>query len=37
MAEKHAEHRLAAFLAADVLGHGRLMEQDEPGTDALPI
>ena len=29
MAEAHAERRLAAILAADVVGYSRLIEQDE--------
>ncbi|WP_436175606.1 adenylate/guanylate cyclase domain-containing protein [Mesorhizobium sp. LjNodule214] len=32
MAEERAQRRLAAILAADVVGYGRLMEQDEAGT-----
>jgi TolB-like protein len=32
MAEKHVQRRLAAILAADVVGYGRLLEQDEAGT-----
>src|ERR1700747_1439213 len=32
MAEKPAQRRLAAILAADVVGYSRLMEQDESGT-----
>ena len=32
MAEERAQRRLAAILAADVVGYSRLMEQDEPGT-----
>jgi adenylate cyclase len=32
MAEEHARRRLAAILAADVVGYSRLMEQDEAGT-----
>jgi class 3 adenylate cyclase len=28
MAEEHAERRLAAILAADVVGYSRLMEAD---------
>jgi adenylate cyclase len=32
MAEERAERRLAAILAADVVGYSRLMEQDEAGT-----
>ena len=32
MAEKHVQRRLAAILAADVVGYSRLMEQDETGT-----
>src|ERR1700758_4927290 len=32
MAEKPAQRRLAAILAADVVGYSRLMEQDEAGT-----
>jgi TolB-like protein len=34
MAEERAQRRLAAILAADVVGYGRLMEQDEAGTFA---
>jgi class 3 adenylate cyclase len=30
MAERHVQRRLAAILAADVVGYSRLMEQDEP-------
>jgi class 3 adenylate cyclase len=29
MAEEHTHRRLAAILAADVVGYGRLMEHDE--------
>ncbi len=29
---KEVHRRLAAILAADVIGHSRLMEADEPGT-----
>jgi adenylate cyclase len=32
MAEERVRRRLAAILAADVVGYGRLMEQDEVGT-----
>jgi TolB-like protein/class 3 adenylate cyclase len=32
MAEERVQRRLAAILAADVAGYGRLMEQDEVGT-----
>ena len=32
MAEKRAQRRLAAILAADVVGYSRLMGQDEAGT-----
>jgi TolB-like protein len=32
MAEEHAQRRLAAILAADVVGYSRLVEQDEAGT-----
>jgi adenylate cyclase len=32
MTEKRAQRRLAAILAADVVGYSRLMEQDEAGT-----
>ena len=32
MAEERVRRRLAAILAADVVGYGRLMEQDESGT-----
>jgi adenylate cyclase len=32
MVEKRAQRRLAAVLAADVVGYSRLMEQDEAGT-----
>src|SRR5262245_28645487 len=34
MAEKRVQRRLAAILAADVVGYSRLMEQDESGTVA---
>ena len=32
MAEARAQRRLAAILAADVVGYSRLMEVDEAGT-----
>jgi adenylate cyclase len=32
MAEGRVRRRLAAILAADVVGYSRLMEQDEAGT-----
>src|SRR5262245_46462594 len=32
MAEERTRRRLAAILAADVVGYSRLMEQDEAGT-----
>jgi adenylate cyclase len=32
MAERRAQRRLAAILAADVVGYSRLMQQDEAGT-----
>ena len=32
MAEERVQRRLAAILAADVVGCGRLLEQDEAGT-----
>src|SRR5499427_431131 len=32
MAEERAQRRLAAILAADVVGYSRLMEHDEAGT-----
>src|SRR5260370_34598634 len=32
MTEQRAQRRLAAILAADVVGYSRLMQQDEPGT-----
>ena len=32
MAEERVQRRLAAILAADVVGYGRLMETDEVGT-----
>jgi adenylate cyclase len=35
MAEERSQRRLAAILAADVVGYSRLMEQDEAGTLAL--
>jgi hypothetical protein len=35
MAEERVQRRLAAILAADVVGYSRLMEQDEPGTMAM--
>src|SRR5512147_642813 len=34
MAEERVQRRLAAILAADVVGFSRLMEQDEAGTMA---
>ncbi len=34
MAEQHAQRRLAAILAADVVGYSRLIEADEEGTRA---
>src|SRR5260370_4464025 len=37
MVEERAQRRLAAILAADVVGYSRLMEQDEAGTfERLP-
>jgi class 3 adenylate cyclase len=35
MAEMRTQDRLAAILAADVVGYSRMMEQDEAGTMAL--
>jgi len=35
MAEERVQRRLAAILAADVVGYSRLMEQDEAGTMAM--
>src|SRR5215510_11327648 len=35
MAEQRAQRRLAAILAADVVGYSRLLEQDEAGTLAI--
>ena len=32
MAEQHVQRRLAAILAADVVGYSRLIESDEEGT-----
>ncbi len=32
MAEDHVQRRLAAILAADVVGYSRLMGEDEEGT-----
>ena len=32
MAEERVQRRLAAILAADVVGYSRMMEQDEAGT-----
>lgn len=32
MAEERVQRRLAAILAADVVGYSRLMERDESGT-----
>ena len=34
MAERKVLRKLTAILAADVIGYGRLMEADEPGTFA---
>jgi adenylate cyclase len=34
MAEEHAQRRLAAIMAADVVGYSRLIEADEEGTRA---
>src|ERR1700741_2324641 len=34
MADERVQRRLAAILAADVVGYSRLMEQDEAGTHA---
>ncbi len=34
MAEQNVTRRLAAILAADMVGHSRLMEADETGTIA---
>ncbi len=34
MAEQRVQRRLAAILAADVVGYSRLMGADEPGTRA---
>jgi class 3 adenylate cyclase len=34
MAEERVQRRLAAILAADVVGYSRLIEQDEAGTHA---
>ncbi len=34
MAEERVQRRLAAILAADVVGYSRLMEEDEAGTRA---
>ncbi len=34
MAEKRVQRRLAAILAADVVGYSRLMGEDEAGTRA---
>jgi class 3 adenylate cyclase len=36
MAMARVERRLAAILAADVVGYSRLMERDEAGTFAPP-
>ena len=36
MAESRAQRRLAAILAADVVGYSRLMETDETGTLVSP-
>ena len=35
MAEQRVQRRLAAILAADVVGYSRLMEADEAGTLAI--
>jgi class 3 adenylate cyclase len=35
MAEERVQRRLAAILAADVVGYGRLMERNEAGTLAV--
>src|SRR6185312_1063091 len=35
MAEERTQRRLAAILAADVVGYSRLMERDEAGTLAV--
>src|SRR5262245_45791474 len=35
MVEERVQRRLAAILAADVVGYGRLMERDETGTMAM--
>ena len=35
MAEERVQRRLAAILAADVVGYSRLMERDETGTLAI--
>jgi class 3 adenylate cyclase len=35
MAEQRAQRRLAAILAADVVGYSRLIQQDEAGTLAI--
>ncbi len=32
MAEKRVQRRLAAILAADVVGYSRMMREDEAGT-----
>jgi hypothetical protein len=37
MPEERVQRRLAAILAADVVGYSRLMERDEPGTLAALI
>ena len=34
MADERVERKLAAILAADVVGYSRLMGEDEPGTRA---
>ncbi len=36
MAEERTQRRLAAILAADVVGYSRLMGADEAGTLAAP-
>ena len=35
MVEGRVQRRLAAIMAADVVGYSRLMEQDETGTPKL--
>ena len=36
MAVERVQRRLAAILAADVVGYGRLMGADETGTPTIP-